>query len=327
MQPEKTIESTALPEGIAELLAAFNLAMIDDDLAELTRLRYTNAVRAFCLWYETTNQEPFEPERLTPIDLTSYRSAIQQSKSASTVNVAVAALRAFSAFLQDAGHRSDNPARKLKSVGRQQKLAPKSLSPNEVNALLRASQHARQQPVLKYAVAQLLLQTGIREAECSALNIRDVQISERQGQLTVRAGKGNDSRIVPINASARSALAAYLGPRWGIEPTVKAVAAVWDDHRDEPLFVNQRRKRLGPSGIWRMITGLVAATRPPIPQDTTPHTLRHTFGYHYLADHPGDLVGLAALLGHSSIEITRIYVEHTAEELARRVEGGRLNAY
>jgi integrase len=36
---------------------------------------------------------------------------------------------------------------------------------------------------------------------------------------------------------------------------------------------------------------------------------------------------LAALLGHSSIEIMRIYVEHTAEELARRVERGRLNAY
>src|SRR5919201_1741637 len=116
MQPEETMGSTALTEGLADLLAAFNLAMIEDDLADLTRLRYTNAVRAFCFWYEETNQEPFAPERLTPIDLTSYRSTIQQSKSASTVNVAVAALRAFSAFLQDAGYRGDNPARKLKSV-------------------------------------------------------------------------------------------------------------------------------------------------------------------------------------------------------------------
>jgi hypothetical protein len=51
------------------------------------------------------------------------------------------------------------------------------------------------------------------------------------------------------------------------------------------------------------------------------------YAYHYLDSHPGDLIGLAALLGHRTIEVTRIYVEHTAEELARRVEAGRLNAY
>ena len=108
---------------------------------------------------------------------------------------------------------------------------------------------------------------------------------------------------------------------------MQAVTAAWGAHHDEPLFVGSRRQRLGTSGIWRMITSLVAATKPPIAQDTTPHTLRHSFAYHYLDSHPGDLVGLAALLGHSTIEVTRIYVEHTAEELARRVEAGKLNAY
>jgi site-specific recombinase XerD len=108
---------------------------------------------------------------------------------------------------------------------------------------------------------------------------------------------------------------------------MQAVTAAWGTHHDEPLFVGSRRERLGTSGIWRMITGLVATTRPQISQETSPHTLRHTFAYHYLDSHPGDLVGLAALLGHSTIEVTRIYVEHTAEELARRVEAGRLNAY
>jgi integrase/recombinase XerC len=46
-----------------------------------------------------------------------------------------------------------------------------------------------------------------------------------------------------------------------------------------------------------------------------------------LKDHPSDLVGLAALLGHSSLETTRIYVQPSADELAQRVESTRLNAY
>ena len=64
-----------------------------------------------------------------------------------------------------------------------------------------------------------------------------------------------------------------------------------------------------------------------MPQEITPHTLRHTFATRYLKDHPGDLVGLAALLGHSSLETTRISVQPTAHDLAQRVEQTRLNAY
>jgi site-specific recombinase XerD len=123
----------------------------------------------------------------------SYRALIQATKAPSTANVTIAALRAFSAFLQDAGYRTDNPARKLKRVGRQRTLAPKSLNANEINALLRTAQQAQQQAALKYAVVQLLLQAGLRARECSMLNVRDLQISERQGQVLVRAGKGNDS--------------------------------------------------------------------------------------------------------------------------------------
>jgi site-specific recombinase XerD len=48
------------------------------------------------------------------------------------------------------------------------------------------------------------------------------------------------------------------------------------------------------------------AHRELVPADTTPHTLRHTFATNYLKDHPGDPVGLAALLEHSVLETTRI---------------------
>lgn len=309
------------------LLATFDAALGNDDVPQSTRRRYVRAVQSFTEWFTTTNGEDFNPDRITPIDLTAYRAFVQAEQSTSSVNVHVAALKLFCAFLVEAKYRSDNPSLKLKTVGRQQELQPKSLTANEINALLRAAQQARNQAAHKYAVVQLLLQTGLREFECSALNIADLSISERRGELLVRKGKRNQSRVVPVNASARTALVDYLGPRWNVEPTLKEVMQVWATHDKEPLFVGQRGDRLGTSGIYKIITGLVDAARPRVPDDASPHTLRHTFAYHYLNDNPGDLVGLAALLGHSSLEATKIYVQPRADDLAQRVERGRLNAY
>lgn len=81
--------------------------------------------------------------------------------------------------------------------------------------------------------------------------------------------------------------------------------------------------------MGRMIDGLVrdCATRRLVPAQTGAHTLRHTFATRYLAAHPADLVSVATLLGHSSLNTTRIYVQPTAEQLAERVERLDLNAY
>lgn len=78
----------------------------------------------------------------------------------------------------------------------------------------------------------------------------------------------------------------------------------------ERAAVGQPEGALSTRNISEMVEGLVAdcASRGLVPAETTPHTLRHTFATDYLKDHPGDLVGLAALLGHSSLETTRIEI-------------------
>src|SRR5260370_42492576 len=70
-----------------------------------------------------------------------------------------------------------------------------------------------------------------------------------------------------------------------------------------------------------------AAARGLVPASTSAHTLRHTFARNYLAEHPGDIVGLASLLGHTSLDTTRIYSLPTLEQLSMRVEQLRQNAY
>jgi site-specific recombinase XerD len=312
-----------------DLVSVWAADLADTGHAALTNRRYVPAVRAFLVWFADQNHEPFTPARLTSIDLTGYTQQIQRTAKGSTVNVHVCALRSFCAWLTENGHVERNPALRLKSIGMPEPLAPKSLKPAQVNALLREAQQTRH-AARDYAIIQLMVQTGMRIGECSALLVGDVQLSERQGQVMIRTGKGNKTRIVPLNASARKALAEYLGPLWGVESTVKAVATAWAKQpASNPLWHSQKGGALSNRAIGEVLEGLVevCSQRNLVPSDTTPHTLRHTFASNYLKDHPGDLVGLAALLGHSSLETTRIYVQPSAEDLAQRVEQTRLNAY
>ena len=166
-----------------------------------------------------------------------------------------------------------------------------------------------------------------------AVALDDIELGERSGRVTIRQGKGNKARVVPLNASTRQALAEYVAPRLNCEPTVKAVAHSWP-HRssDDPsafLWQSQKKGILTTSAMRQMIDVLVrdAAARALVPAQTSAHTLRHTFARNYLAEHPGDIVGLASLLGHTSLDTTRIYSQPTIEQLSTRVELLRQNAY
>jgi site-specific recombinase XerD len=313
----------------SDLINLWSHALADAGRAMPTRRRYIQAVQAFTKWFEHQNHEPFDPQRLTPIDLTGYTQQLQQTAKASTVNVHVCALRSFCAWLTDQGYIDKNPALRIKAAGPGEPLAPKALKPAHVNALLREAQQTRH-AARDYAIIQLMVQTGIRIGECTALCLGDIQLSERQGWMTIRVGKGHKTRKVPLNASVRQALAEYLAALWGVDPAVKHVAAVWSQQLPaEPLWRSQKGGALSSRAISDLVETLVAicAQRGLMPVETTPHTLRHTFATNYLKDHPSDLVGLAALLGHSSLETTRIYVQSSADDLAQRVEATRLNAY
>jgi site-specific recombinase XerD len=300
------------------------------DRAPATVRRYAGAVRRFLAWYQAQEHRPLLLAHLTPITLVGYRNVLQQTEATSTVNTHVCALRAFAAWLASNGHLDANPAGRVKLVGRQAASAPQALTDAHVNALLRAAARSRH-AARDTAIIQVLLQTGMRIGECAALVWDDISFGEKRGVVMIRAGKGNKARSVPLNASARQALAEYASPILGVPSTLRAVAAAWPPAGLVPsaLWRSQKGGRLSVSAIGRMIDGLVrdCATRGLVPATSGAHTLRHTFATRYLAAHPGDLVGVASLLGHSSLDTTRIYVQLTAEQLAERVEGLDLNAY
>ena len=144
----------------------------------------------------------------------------------------------------------------------------------------------------------LLLHTGLRIAEVCALMLEDVQIGERLGWVVVRRGKGNKSRKVPLNAEARQALNAWLEVRG------EGSGSMFD---------------LTPPGLYRRLLELGRRAGVAV----HPHTLRHTLAKN-LVDAGVGLHEVAALLGHRSLNTTRVYVtpgERDLERAMRALEG------
>ncbi len=324
---------TTLPSP-QELLEQWLQDLLQEDHAPGTIRRYKSAILGFLIWYAEVEHRALALEHLSPISLVGYRNFLQRTKlrSTSTVNGHISALRAFCTWLTEHHYLQTNPARGVKLVGRQATSDRSGLAPNQVHALLRQVALSRE-PRRNLAIVQLLLQTGMRLDECSHLTLADIEFGERSGRVTIRAGKGNKARVVPLNASARQALADYLSVRFGCDPTLKAVASAWprNSSKDSPLpvFRSQKGGALTTSAMRQMIDGAVrdASRRDLVPQNTSAHTFRHTFAQTYLAEYPGDLVGLATLLGHTSLDTTRLYSQPSIEQLTGRVEHLPLNAY
>lgn len=344
-------------ERLSEQLEEWRRYLQEQDRSPGTVEKYVEAVVRFLAWYEQEEGgegSPLQLEGLTPIALIGYRNHLQheQQKSVSTINLRISALRAWCGWLVDEGYLTSDPSARVKLVrtasmnkdgsGTSSSSSKREgLTDPQVNALLRQAQ-ASGEAERNYAILQVLLQTGIRLSECSSLRFGDITFGERGGTLLVRAGKGNKARSVPLNSSVREALAVYVAPRLGLgdgekkemislKVLLKAVAGKWPragmPQALEPLWLSRKGGALTCSAIGQMMAELVRAAGKLVPQQTSVHSLRHTFARSYLSIYPGDVVGLATLLGHSSLDTTRLYSQPGASQLAARVERLPLNAY
>ena len=317
---------------LEELLTDWLIGLEKVDRSPKTILRYRGVIHTFLRWYQQAERRPVALSDLTPIALVSYRTYLQKKWATATVNVHVAAMRAWCQWLMEQGHLVENPAVNLKLVSQVQSDAPEPLSNTAVNALLREVRRGRHGK-RDHAIVQMLLQTGMRIGECQALHWQDITFKERTGMVFIRSGKGNKSRTIPLNRSIRSALVEYAAPILDCKPTTKTITEHWPKlekgKSTRPLWTSQKGNQLSSPAMWRVVNRAVevCASRDLMPEETKPHDLRHTFAHRYLEQHPGDLIGLARLLGHESLDTTKIYTQPTNSELTNRVEQISLNAY
>lgn len=289
--------------NLTELIPLWRTALEERGRSPLTVRAYVGTLKEFARWYTDSFGEAATPAGILPRDVENYKSYLQTVRQAAprTINRKLAALSRFCkwAVREDLAHgdaTADVPGVSLP------RLRPQALAPREVHRLRRAL--AEEGDPRDQALVTVLLETGLRVSELLALRRSDVEIRPRSGSLTVRRGKRGHARRVPLVSEARKALDAYIQDL----PGSGNGAALW---------VGQRGPLTSPSGVNRILDKY--AQRAGI-EDLHPHKLRHTFAMRYLEAHPGDLRGLAAILGHSNLNTVMIYTVPSEADLLRRME-------
>ena len=221
----------------------------------------------------------------------------------------LSAIRQLYRFAFEEGWRSDNPAIKIKGPGREKSL-PKTLSVPEVDRLLEAArQHGRtaSDRLRNTCLMELLYATGMRVTELVSLPTAAARGDPRM--LLIR-GKGDKERMVPLSPPSRAALAAWLVERDRAED----VARIEGRPASRYLFASRGVAGHLTRHRFYMLIKELAVAGGVSPENVTPHTLRHAFATHLLAN-GADLRSIQTLLGHADVSTTEIYTHVLDERL------------
>ncbi len=204
-------------------------------------------------------------------------------------------------FAFEEGWRADNPAIQIRGPGREKRL-PKTLDVSEVDRLLDAARQTGRSVADRLrntCLMELLYATGMRVTELVSL---PVSAARGDPRMLLVLGKGGKERMVPLSPPAREALAAWLQERDAAEELREA--------KGQPpsrfLFPSHGKSGHLTRHRFYLLIKELAVTGGVSPDKVTPHTLRHAFATHLLAN-GADLRAIQALLGHADIATTEIY--------------------
>lgn len=232
----------------------------------------------------------------------------------------LASLRSFYRYLEREGCVSMNPFAGLRGPRRGRRL-PKVLGVKEIEALLAApmgalsaarARHGAVDPLTEYAalrdaaVFEVLYSTGCRISEIAALTWGDIRFD--QG-TTVVEGKGRKQRLCVLGGPACAALRVLMVQAAVIWPEMEQAGA--------PLFLNTQGGILTARSIERQLKKWLRVAG--LPEEITPHKLRHSFATHLL-DAGADLRSVQEMLGHASLSTTQIYTHVSVERLKEEYE-------
>ncbi|KUJ73061.1 recombinase XerC [Thiomicrospira sp. WB1] len=306
------------------LWRAFEALSVRKGQSALTRQNYARDVSAF-VWFfltyhgQTRSQAPSEKtlsqnnqawllqsfEKWADVQASDVQAFLaermSQGISARTVARQLSALRSFYRFLLEQGQVSHNPAADVKAP-KQPKPLPKSLDVDRTSQLLDQPLETWQD-VRNQAIFELLYSSGLRLAECAALDVRQGLDKLREGWLEVIAGKGNKDRLVPVGEKAQAALTDWL--------SIRSEHSAADE---TALFVNRQGRRLSARAIQQQLKQ--RAQKAGLPMSVSPHRLRHACATHVL-ESSGDLRAVQDLLGHANLSTTQIYTHLDMQHLAQ----------
>lgn len=270
-------------------LQLFEQSLRAGERAEATVRKYITDVRTFATYlYERMEAGC---SRVDKDILLSYKKWLKENYAVSSANSMLAALNQYLDYL-GAPELKVKPYRMQRSLFLQEE---KELTRNEFTRLVRAADRDGKEWLA--LCMETIAATGIRISELSAFTVDAV----KRGRIEIY-NKGKYRRIF-LPSKIRQKLTAYCR-RHRIRVGV--------------IFRNRRGEALDRSRIWREMKSLKDRTGID-PAKIFPHNLRHLFARVYYQC-MRDLFGLADLLGHSNVNVTRIYTQNTGKIYQKQLD-------
>lgn len=225
----------------------------------------------------------------------------EKGMAPSTLSRQLVAIRVFFRFLQQEGLLAANITDAM-DTPKLWSILPETLSITEVDHLLKAPDLKKPHGIRDKAMLELIYSSGLRVSELTSLALDDLH---EDAHYIKCLGKGRKERVVPYGSSARAHLARYLDEvrtAWNRNPAQRAV------------FITKRDRPISRKTVWQLIKRYARVAG--VNRDISPHTLRHSFASHLLANQ-APLRVIQEMLGHADISTTQIYTH---------VDRGRLRA-
>jgi len=287
------------PESQAAIDRFVDAVWLEDGLSANTLAAYRRDLAALAQWLKANSGTHLDA--VQEMHLQAYFAARHAQSKATSANRRLTVLKRYYRWaLRERLVVVDPTLRML--AAKQAMRVPKTLTEDQVNALLNAPDANTALGVRDKAMLELMYASGLRVSEL--VKLKTLHVSLNEGVLRIM-GKGSKERLVPFGDMARDSLLAYMA---------QARAALLGAKQTDDLFVTASGPKAGTAMsrvmFWQLIKKY--AVLSGITSPLSPHTLRHAFATHLL-NHGADLRSVQVLLGHADISTTTIYT-HVARE-------------
>ncbi len=216
-----------------------------------------------------------------------------------TINHRIRSTKQFYEYLKAEMIVKDNPADKLERK-KPKTTAVETFSEEQLKAMLAAPNKTKFVGQRDYTFMLILLDTGVRLSELVNIQLMDIRMADNE--IIVTRGKGGKSRRVFISPKTKEELKKYIYSRGDIPDNPYLLVS----NEDKPMTGRNVQERLRIYGVKAKIEGV----------RVSPHTFRHTFAKMYIMK-GGDPFSLQAILGHSTLDMVKHYVNLWGSDLQR----------
>jgi len=273
-----------------DLIESYLLSCRAKGMSERTLSWYQQKLGTFVAWLES-RMLSLDVNDLDKHTLRSFIATIQGAdRSPFTVRGYTQVIKGFYSWLDDEDYlKQGNPIAKVE-LPKLPKYKVQPIPEEDLSRLFNTINTRRRNGARDLTILLLLFDSGMRLGEVARLSLDDAMEAIQQGVVKV-FGKGKRERFVPVGTAAQNALRRYLHQK----------------RKDRPgqLFLAESGGALTPEGIREMIQR--RAHRAGL-EGIHPHRLRHSFAVSFLRG-GGGAFELQKLLGHSTLEMTRNYVQ------------------